>query len=50
MALNRPVETSHALGLAGTPSCDQRSIAAANASWSDSSARSRSPINRTSDA
>ena len=41
MALNRPVETSHARGLAGKPSFGQRSSAARTASCSASSARSK---------
>ena len=48
MALKRPVETSHARGLPGTPSCGQRSSAAAKASCSASSARSKSPSRRMS--
>ena len=47
-ALKRPVETSHARGFAGTPVRGQVSTAAANASWSASSARSKSPSKRTS--
>ena len=50
IALNRPVETSHARGLSGTPSSAQRSTATANASWSASSARSKSRTSRTREA
>jgi hypothetical protein len=39
----RAVVTIHAPGLAGTPSRGQRSAAIANASWTASSARSKSP-------
>jgi len=48
MALKRPVETSQALGLAGTPSRGQCSTAAVKASCSASSARSKSPSRRIS--
>ena len=48
MDLKRPVEMSHARGLAGIPSSGQRSTAVANASWSASSARSKSPSSRMS--
>ena len=48
IALNRPAETSHARGLAGTPSRGHCSTAAANASCSASSARSKSPSRRIS--
>jgi hypothetical protein len=43
IALNRPVETSHARGLSGTPSIGHCSTAATNASCSASSATSKSP-------
>ena len=46
MALKRPVETSQARGLAGTPSRGHCSTAAAKASCSASSARSKSPSRR----
>jgi len=48
IALNRPAETSHARGFAGTPSRGHCSTAAANASCSASSANSKSPSSRTS--
>src|SRR5438034_4994258 len=48
MALKRPVDTSHARGLAGTPSRDHCSTATAKASCSASSAASKSPSRRIS--
>src|SRR5262245_62107231 len=48
MALYRPAETSHARGLAGVPSRGHRSTAAAKASCSASSARSKPPSRRMS--
>ena len=42
----RAVVTIHAPGFAGTPSRGQRSAAIANASWTASSARSKSPSAR----
>ena len=48
IAWNRPADTSHALGLVGTPSRGQHSSAAAKASCSASSARSKSPRRRIS--
>ena len=46
IALKRPVDTSHARGLAGTPSRDHCSTAIVNASCSASSAASKSPSRR----
>jgi hypothetical protein len=48
IALKRPVEISQARGLAGMPSRGHCSIAAMKASWSASSARSKSPSRRIS--
>jgi hypothetical protein len=48
MALKRPVETSQARGLAGTPSRAHCSTAFTNASCIASSARSKSPSRRMS--
>src|SRR5262245_6252508 len=48
MALCRPAETSHARGLAGVPSRGHCSTAAAKASCSASSARSKPPSRRMS--
>ena len=50
MALNRPAETSQARGFAGTPCCGHCSTAATKASCIASSARSKSPNRRMSDA
>jgi hypothetical protein len=46
MPLKRPAETSHARGLAGMASGVHCSSAAVKASWSASSARSKSPSSR----
>src|SRR6185503_8309733 len=48
IALKRPADTSHALGLDGTPSRGHCSSAALNASCRASSARSKSPSRRIS--
>src|SRR5436305_10646683 len=50
MPLRRAVVMSHAPGLSGTPSRGQCSRAATSASCTHSSARSKSPRLRTSDA
>ena len=49
-ALNRAVETSQARGFSGIPSRSQAWTAAANASCTASSARSKSRMSRTTDA
>src|SRR5213593_1019285 len=46
IALCRAVDTSQATGFAGVPAPGHRSIAVANASWSASSATSKSPSRR----
>jgi hypothetical protein len=50
MARLRAATVIHAPGLSGAPSAFQRTSAIANASWTASSARSRSPSARASEA
>src|SRR6266540_2744985 len=50
IALARAAVVSQAAGLSGTPVSGQRSSACTKASWSESSARSKSPQARISDA